>query len=170
ANGNVQVRWGIPEYPGDLLWESGFAGTNGEQSYYTKFEANSNLVTWQITSDKSFSQAWELGVSHPTISPYFLVVDCSERSNRVAIYQGHPTNDEAAAIVWAADPPEGSESVPFSRPTIPPTLSPSSRPSSQAVEIDLNQPMGTISPSATSGACTVPRFLALVFIVLGLFF
>jgi hypothetical protein len=174
ADGNVQVRWGIPEYPGALLWESGFVGTE-DQSYYTKFEANSNIVTWQITSDKSFLHAWELGVYRPTISPYYLVVECNERGNQVAIYQGHP-DESVAVVVWAADPPEGSVSVPFARPTIPPTFAPSSTPTGHtaqptiyAVEIDPNQPVTTTIPGSMSAAFARSLLTTATLMVLGIF-
>lgn len=129
-NGNVEVRWGSPEYPGAILWESGFSGGDPERSYYTKFEANSNLITWEITPDKSFTQAWELGTYRPVLSPYFLVVDCSERNNQVAVYQGNP-EDSASPVVWAVDPPVGSSPMPFPLPTVPPTLEPTTSPTQE---------------------------------------
>jgi hypothetical protein len=177
-NGNVEVRWGSPEFPGDLLWESGFVEGDPERSYYTKFEANSNLITWEITQDKSFSQAWELGTYRPTLYPYFFVVECSERNNQVAIYQGIP-GDSTSALVWSVDPPVGSSSMPFPVPTVPPTLEPSSSPAIQEssnsptiqdTEVDQNQPPfgSSVAPGDWSRAVRGTLFLSATLAIISL--
>ncbi|KAG7346947.1 hypothetical protein IV203_006016 [Nitzschia inconspicua] len=174
-NGNVEVRWGSPEFPGALLWESGFVGGNPERSYYTKFEANSNLITWEIMPDKSFSQAWELGTYQPILSPYYFVVDCSERNNQVAVYQGDP-NDPTSPLIWAVDPPFDSSSMPFPVPTVPPTLSPSSSPTVEGilesptireVEVDPDQPTSvSIDAQGAASSRTSVSFFPILTLIL----
>lgn len=165
VNGNVEVRWGSPEYPGDLLWQSGFVGSDPERSYYTKFEANSNLITWEITPDKSFSQAWELGTYRPVLSPFFFVVDCTERNNQVAVYQGHP-EESLSVVVWAVDPPVGSASPPFPLPTVPPTLEPTISPTTREVEIDPNKPTSEtlVTPSSSAPGVSLLSIVTLSFL------
>jgi hypothetical protein len=172
-DGNVQVRWGSPEFPGDLLWESGFIGDDPERSYYTKFEANSNLITWEITPDKSFAQAWEVGTYRPVLHPFYFVVDCIERNNIVAVYQGHPT-ESTSAIVWAVDPLVVASAMPFPRPTIPPTIEPTSSPTVETsaptvreVEIDPNRPTSeTVTPAISGSIRNVSLLSVLAFVFL----
>jgi hypothetical protein len=152
-NGNIQVRWGSPEYPGDLVWESGFVG-DANHSYYTKFEANSNLITWQTSQDHSFSPVWESGTYRPTISPYFFIVDCSERGNQIAVYEGHP--DEAGSgVIWAVDPAIDSLQMPFPKPSAPPTVTPTAFPSQSAApstkEIVIDAIMPTLPGASSEG-------------------
>ena len=132
SNGNVEIRWGSPEYPGDLMWESGYNG-DSDRSYYTKLEANGNLVTWKTEQDHSFSSVWETSTYRPTLAVYYLVMDCNERRNKIVIYQGHPK--EGGSVVWNVNPASNAAQESFPKPTIPPTSMPSIDPSAKGTDI-----------------------------------
>ena len=148
--GTVQIKAGTPERPGDLLWQSDYAGlgensgtgTSGGPSYYTKFEATSNLVTWKTDDSQNYELVWESGTYRQALEPYYLVVDCYEFKNRVAIYQGDPTNSYSdsnnAAVVWMADSflGENTNIQPVPRPTAPPTDAPTDQPTTAPVVLD----------------------------------
>ena len=132
-NGNVEIRWGSPEYPGDLIWESGYNG-DSDRAYYTKLEANGNLVTWKTEQDHSFSSVWETSTYGPTLAVYYLVLDCSERGDKIAVYQGHP--EEGGTVVWNVNPASNAAAqVSFPKPTIPPTSMPSVSPTIEETDI-----------------------------------
>lgn len=140
ANGNVEIRKGTPELPGDLMWESGFIG-DPEYSYYTKFEVTSNLITWMVQEDHTFSPVWETGTYRPTTDSYYLTVDCTEKDNRIAIYQGNP--EENGLLVWKADSQSDTDPVSIPKPTAPPTDSPSQMESTN----DTPSAQETVEPS-----------------------
>jgi hypothetical protein len=149
-NGNVEIRKGSPEVPGDLMWESGYIGST-EHSYYTKFEANSNLITWKTLEDHSFSAVWETGTYRPTLIPFYLTVDCSEMENRISIYEGHP--NENGLLVWTVDSKSQTDPIPFPKPTDPPTDAPSGIESSEPTNgMETSEPTnGMESSEPTNG-------------------
>ena len=99
SNGNLEVRRGNPGSPGGLVWESAYSGST-DDSYYTKFQGDSNIVTWSVTSDGNKSAVWQ---SKTVMSPedlYFFVRVCEEHGGGVAIYQGQP--NESGQLVWGS--------------------------------------------------------------------
>mmetsp|Transcript_4814 Transcript_4814/g.13919 ORF Transcript_4814/g.13919 Transcript_4814/m.13919 type:complete len:468 (-) Transcript_4814:96-1499(-) len=133
-DGNIEIRWGSPAYPGDLMWESGYVGST-DGAYYTKLEANGNLVTWKTDQNYSFSSVWGTSTHRPTLAVYYLVLDCNKNGNKIAIYQGHP--EHGGTLIWDVDPAsDAANQAPIPKPTIPPTSIPSFSPSSEAIDDD----------------------------------
>lgn len=57
SNGNLVVRRGTPDDPGDLVWESGAIGD--ASSYFTKLQLTSNLITWEGSPENQGDLLWK---------------------------------------------------------------------------------------------------------------
>ena len=86
-NGNLEVREGTPQNPGNLVWESG-AASQTDATYFTKLQGDGNLITWRIKNGTK-SLHWKSNTSEDDTQDYFFLLEC--RSGNVAIYQGLPS-------------------------------------------------------------------------------
>jgi hypothetical protein len=120
ANGNLQVRRGTPNEPGVLVWESGVRGTRNDFTYYTKLQGDGNLITWQVDVNdiSAISSIWQ-STTVNSDGEFFLVAECSERGDGVALYQGNP--NQGGQSLWRHDP------LPLPQ-TEAPTIAPSEAP------------------------------------------
>ena len=128
SDGNLVVRYGTPENPGEVVWASG--ATGDASSYYTTLNGESNLMTYEGSPENEGIQLWKTNTVNPE-GDYFLGIDCT--SEIVSVYAGRWNNPGVA--VWN------------SAPTSPPTTSPTMSPTTKAP---------TASPTATPTALGTP--------------
>jgi hypothetical protein len=104
-DGNLVVRKGTPDNPGELVWESGYSGDVG--NYFTRVLGNSNMLTYQGTPPESVDTevtapvVWQTGTLDVDWNGnYFFGIDCS--GTVVVVYQGNP--DNPSNVVWQSAP------------------------------------------------------------------
>lgn len=120
SDGNLVVRKGTPSEPGDLVWESGYVGVEGD--YFTWVQGNSNMITFQgIPPDAIGNVVFEtktFGVDQD--EQFFFGIDCS--GTVVLIMQGTPDDPILANLVWQSAPFPPSDDTPgdASQPSSPP--------------------------------------------------
>jgi hypothetical protein len=115
-NGNLVVRRGTPDDPGQLVWETGATGSTEDSSYYTNLQGDSNFITWRVPLDGSGKRVlWKTQTINP-IQVYSFVIEC----DTVAIYRGRP--EDGGLAVWRSDPPSPPPPPPLAEvPTPGPT-------------------------------------------------
>jgi hypothetical protein len=141
SDGNLFVRRGTPDDPGELVWESGYSGDVG--NYFTRVLGNSNMLTYQGTPPDNVDEdvlspvVWQTAtLDVDWDGNYFFGIDCT--GTVVAVYQGYP--DNPMNVVW--------QSAPFPVVDATPTLAPAT---------------GIISsPTPYAGSVRAPGLLGIV--------
>jgi hypothetical protein len=67
-DGNLVVRRGTPDNPGEEIWSHGETG--GASSYYTRLNGDSNLITSGGSPDNEGDQLWK---SNTVVSSFFVI-------------------------------------------------------------------------------------------------
>jgi glucose/arabinose dehydrogenase len=125
-DGNLVVRRGTPDNPGEEIWSHGETG--GASSYYTRLNGDSNLITSGGSPDNEGDQLWKSNTVNPE-GDYFLGISCD--STVVSIYAGRWNNPGVS--VWNSAPTPAPTSAPSKAPTTnPPTAAPVALPTESA--------------------------------------
>ena len=99
--GNLEIREGTPNSPGDLIWQSGVNESPDGFRYYTKLQGDGHLITWAeddssgVRSPVWRSFAWDSNGS------YFFLLECLDQGGNVGVYKGDPSN--GGVPIWESE-------------------------------------------------------------------
>lgn len=93
TDGNLVVRQGTPDQPGDIVWESGYSGEEG--NYFSRALGNGNLSTYKGTQPENIEEeVWQTGTLEDE-GLFFFGIDCS---GNVGVIEGTP--EQPGDFVW----------------------------------------------------------------------
>jgi len=173
GDGNLVVKRGTPEVPGEVVWAS-MGVLDGADDFFTQLNSDSNLITYIGTPEASprqelWSTESQAAETAKAEGEYFLGIDCN--SEIVSVYAGSWENPSDSVSVWNSaptSPPTTSPTVSptTAPPTTPPTASATDAPTAAPVFVSLTAgSSGTSSAGAGAGAGTSCLAMLALFLV-----
>ena len=153
SNGNLEVRRGNPDDPGDVVWESGQTGST-MNSYHSILQGDGNLITWKVF-DGVKSLHWKSDTSEENGFFYFLL-ECPSAGGVLTIYRGLPSEGGQVIKSWKEVSPSN---LPSSSPSRPASFSPSKNPSKSPSKPPSNHPSSSPSFKPSETPCEDRIFL-----------
>eukprot|EP00934_Nitzschia_sp_Nitz4_P002416 Nitzschia sp. Nitz4//scaffold34_size148208//144122//146521//NITZ4_003000-RA/size148208-processed-gene-0.56-mRNA-1//-1//CDS//3329548855//2411//frame0 len=97
-----------------LYWDNGISESIDGATYYTKLQADSNLITWRVAQDGTKTALWKTATVNSG-DIFAFVVECEGLGGGVALYNGLP--EDGGVSVWQEDSYKNAEQTPTDAPS-----------------------------------------------------